>query len=80
MKKQVLLLIIFLGGLLQPVTLVAQISFGGIPPSFNFNDEKLQLPQYEAVVDFDVKQQLIEDAEWESLGNPPRCAKIISVK
>jgi len=79
MKKVLLLSIIFLGGIIQPIFLKAQVSYGGTPPSFNFPDYRLTPPVYQAVIDFDVKKLIEEDKEYENLGNPLRCAKIIPV-
>ncbi|MDR2056698.1 MAG: PKD domain-containing protein [Dysgonamonadaceae bacterium] len=58
----------------------AQISEGGMPPSLSFNNFNLKssIQTYEAVIDFDIDQLLAEDNELDSLGMPPRCAKIIS--
>ena len=79
MRKLILFSLILLGASLHPTLLNAQISFGGSPASFNFENYKLNSPVYEAVVDFDVRKLLEEDVEWNNSGNPPRCAKIITV-
>ncbi|MDR2927103.1 MAG: PKD domain-containing protein [Cytophagaceae bacterium] len=79
MKKRVLQLLVLCSGIMYPLFTNAQISEGGLPPSFDFPDTRENIPQYEATVDFDVAKLLKEDAELESLGNPPRCAKIIPV-
>ena len=79
MKNVFLLLLVFLGGFLLPFTVQAQISYGGTPPSFDFQDYRFSPPLYEAVVDFDVKKLIEEDKEYENSGNPLRCAKNIPV-
>lgn len=59
--------------------LKAQISEGGLPPSFNYTNtvEKSTVPCYLAPINFDVMELLAEDDEMEELGMRPRCAKII---
>ena len=79
MKRLFLPLIIFLCGIMQPFIIKGQVSFGGTPPSFGYEELRLTIPQYEVIVDFDVKRQLAEDDEMESFGRPPRCAKILPV-
>jgi PKD repeat protein len=59
----------------------AQISEGGMPPSFAYSNLSLRSSSktYEAVIDFDVNQLLADAAEEEAEGVPPSCAKIIPV-
>ncbi|MCL2073427.1 MAG: trypsin-like serine protease, partial [Marinilabiliaceae bacterium] len=78
MRKQILFSLIFLGAYLHPEIILSQISYGGTPPSFEYLD-RITPPIFEAYPDFDLRSQLEEDIEWENLGNPPRCAKIIPV-
>jgi PKD repeat protein len=62
-------------------TVKAQISEGGLPPSFEYANNALKntAGTHSLIVDFDVNQLLAEDEELEALGIPPRCAKIIPV-
>ncbi|MDR0683347.1 MAG: PKD domain-containing protein [Dysgonamonadaceae bacterium] len=55
----------------------AQISEGGLPPSFGEVHLRSSKQPYEAPVQFNVDELLEEDQELETLGFPPRCAKII---
>ncbi|MDR2086665.1 MAG: PKD domain-containing protein [Dysgonamonadaceae bacterium] len=59
----------------------AQISEGGLPPSFTFEGISLRSASgiHEVAVDFDVNRLLKEDDEAEMTGIPPRCATIIPV-
>ncbi len=58
--------------------LMAQISEGGMPPSFEFGGLRTSTSYYETPIDFDVYKLLVEDAEdAEMEGMPLRCAYVI---
>lgn len=73
-KNRGLITLFFLIGC---TTAWSQISEGGLPPSRGIPSLRSSVPPVEAPVDFNVEQLLEEDAEWENLGMPPRCAKVI---
>jgi PKD repeat protein len=77
MKKYYLKITTALFALICFVPAWAQISEGGLPPSFGMNQLKRSIQPYEIPVDFDVNKLLEEDEEERGWGLPPRCAKII---
>jgi len=57
--------------------LMAQISEGGMPPSFDFGGLRTSTSYYETPIDFDVYELLAEDEENAGEGMPLRCAYVI---
>jgi PKD repeat protein len=73
-KKQITIIVLFLIGF---TSALAQISEGGLPPSFGKTHLRSSVQPYKALAEFNVDELLEEDQELEALGLPPRCAKII---
>ncbi len=57
----------------------AQLSEGGLPPSFNQVALRKSIPQYAATISFNVEKLKAEDAKLEASGRPLRALEIIPV-
>jgi PKD repeat protein len=77
MKKKYFKLYLVLSAFTGFLPSWAQISEGGLPPSFKINRFKSSGQPYKAIGNFDVYKLLSEDDEREKQNLPPRCAQII---
>lgn len=80
MKNKILILFILsiIGLTSNPI--IAQISGGGMPPSFAYPEVSRQsVKLYSAKAFFDVEKMKMEDAENEAFGTPVKVAEIIPV-
>jgi PKD repeat protein len=77
LKSKTLAFLIVVFALIYFTPVRAQISEGGLPPSYGTNQLRSTIQPYKVAIDFDVNKLLAEDDEDEALGLPPRCAKII---